>query len=315
MSLDPNKTYLVWSGTEFPNSTYANFRAPAGSTIDWGDGTVETFTTASTSVNTHTYTDGQTEHTIVISGLTNIYYNAFNRCNGLTSMTISNSVTVINDHAFENCDNLTSITIPNSVTDIRFSAFFSCSSLTSITIPEGITYIASRLFYWCSSLTNVIIPESVKTIYDDAFTNCVNLKQLILLPSTPPTLSSDAIPRRIQSIYVPQSSKEAYQTATNWNAYASKIVSDNIYMSFARFNQKNKEYIDKKINDNFNELSLENGTADVLVQTTDSNHSFKVMSDGRAKVQSAPVEDDDVVRLSEVSPILSDYVDDALLGG
>ena len=61
--------------------------------------------------------------------------------------------------------------------------------------------------------------------------------------------------------------------------------------------------------------NLENGTADVLVQTTDSNHSFKVMTDGRAKVKSAPTESDDVVRLSEVSSILSDYVDDTLLGG
>ena len=72
MSLDPNKTYLVWNGTEFPNSTNATFKAPAGSTIDWGDGTVETFDTASTAVNTHTYADGQTGHTIVISGLTSI---------------------------------------------------------------------------------------------------------------------------------------------------------------------------------------------------------------------------------------------------
>lgn len=61
--------------------------------------------------------------------------------------------------------------------------------------------------------------------------------------------------------------------------------------------------------------NIENGAADVLIQTTDSNHSFKAMSDGRAKVQSAPIENDDVVRLSEVSSILSDYVDDALLGG
>ena len=60
MSLDPNKTYLIWNGTEFPNSTIATFKAPAGSTIDWGDGTVETFATESTTVNTHTYTDGKT---------------------------------------------------------------------------------------------------------------------------------------------------------------------------------------------------------------------------------------------------------------
>ena len=48
-----------------------------------------------------------------------------------------------------------------------------------------------------------------------------------------------------------------------------------------------------------NALNIENGTADVLIQTTDTNHSFKVMTDGRAKVQTAPVEDDDVVRNKE----------------
>ena len=47
--------------------------------------------------------------------------------------------------------------------------------------------------------------------------------------------------------------------------------------------------------------NLENGTADVLIQTTDTNHSFKVMTDGRAKVQTAPVEDDDVVRNKELT--------------
>lgn len=47
-------------------------------------------------------------------------------------------------------------------------------------------------------------------------------------------------------------------------------------------------------------LNLENGTGDVLVQTTDTNHSFKVMTDGRAKVQAAPKDNDDVVRKSEL---------------
>lgn len=45
--------------------------------------------------------------------------------------------------------------------------------------------------------------------------------------------------------------------------------------------------------------NIENGAGDVLIKTTDSNHSFKVMTDGRAKVQSAPVEGDDVVRKIE----------------
>ena len=201
MSLAPNKTYLVWSGTEFPNSTSAAFKAPAGSTIDWGDGTVETFATASTTVNTHTYTDGKTEHTIAISGLTSI-----------------------GNEAFRYCSNLKSVTIGNGVTSIVVSAFRYCSNLKSVTIGNSVT-----------SIDNL------------AFSNCTKLTQLILFPSIPPTLGSNAIPSTIQSIYVQQSSKAAYQAATNWTAFANKIVSDNIYLSFVRFNQKNKEYINAKI--------------------------------------------------------------------
>lgn len=250
MSLDPNKTYLVWNGTEFPNSANAQFKAPAGSAIDWGDGTVETFDTASTSVNTHTYTDGKTEHTIAISGLTKVNYAAFASCSSLTSVTILNSVTSIGIMAFYSCRNLTSVTIGNSVTSISSSAFSGCSSLTSITIPNSVTSIG-----------------------DGAFDDCSSLVQLILFPSSPPTLGSGAIPDNVQSIYVQQSSKAAYQAATDWAAFATdpndKIVSDNIYLSFVRFNQKNKEYIDGKV-------------------------------DGLS---------------TEVAPILSDYVDDTLLGG
>lgn len=61
--------------------------------------------------------------------------------------------------------------------------------------------------------------------------------------------------------------------------------------------KKNEEKIEiKSLNSN-----LENGTGDVLIQTNDTNRSFKVMKDGRAKVQSAPVDDNDVVRELELN--------------
>ena len=70
------------------------------------------------------------------------------------------------------------------------------------------------------------------------------------------------------------------------------------------------------------DLNIEKGTGNVLVQTTDRDHSFKVMTDGRVKVKSAPIESDDVVRKSELdtkldkglipSQYLPSYVDDVL---
>lgn len=246
MSLDQNKTYLTWNGSEFPGSSHAQFKATSGSTIDWGDGTVEIFETASETVNKHIYTDGLAEHTIAISGLTEILDVAFSYCSSLTSVMIGNGVTSIGDYAFISCSSLTNVVIPNSVTSIGIQAFRFCRNLTSVTIGDSVTRIGDKTFENCSSLTSIVIPNSVTSIGALAFYGCSSLKQLILFPSTPPTLGSDAIPTNVQSIYVQQSSKAAYQAATNWNAFADKIVSDNMYLSFIRFNRKNKEYIDEK---------------------------------------------------------------------
>ena len=179
----------------------------------------------------------------------NIRNYAFSNCSSLTSITIPNSITSIGANAFNSCNSLTSIIIPSSVTSIGDSVFSFCSSLTSITIPNSVTRIDNSMFYNCSSLTSIIIPDSVTSIGDSVFSGCTKLKQLILFPSTPPTLGSSAIPSTVQSIYVQQSSKAVYKAATNWTAYASKIVENDIYLSLAQFKQKNKEYIDRKINE------------------------------------------------------------------
>ena len=105
--------------------------------------------------------------------VTSIGRNAFNGCNGLTSVTIPNSVTSING-AFHGCSGLTSVTIPNTVTSIGYDTFNGCSGLTSVTIPNSITNIGGYAFNGCSSLTSVSIPNSVTSIGDGAFSDCDN---------------------------------------------------------------------------------------------------------------------------------------------
>ena len=78
-------------------------------------------------------------------------------------------VTSIEEAIFQNCDGLTSITIPDSVTSIGKYAFSRCTSLTSITIPDGVTSVGYGAFYMCSSLTSITFRGNAPTLDDDVF--------------------------------------------------------------------------------------------------------------------------------------------------
>lgn len=199
---NPSKTYLIWKGSQFPNrGSSATFKAPAGCVIDWGDGNVETFGTASTVVNTHNYTDGIEYHLISLSNYTVFSDEAFSYCSGLTSITISSSVTSIGKKAFRGCTGLISIAIPDSVTSIGDSAFWDCSGLTSVIIGNGVTSIGNVAFFGCNKL-----------------------KIIRMSAINPPTLGSNAFETSIEKIIVPKSAINAYKSAAGWSIYADKIV-------------------------------------------------------------------------------------------
>ena len=82
-------------------------------------------------------------------------------------------VTAFEDRCFDDCSGLTSITISSSVTSLGRSCFSGCSGLTSITIPSSVTSLGDYCFSGCSGLTSITLPSSVTSLGDHCFDDCI----------------------------------------------------------------------------------------------------------------------------------------------
>ncbi len=115
---------------------------------------------------------------------------AFAGNDGITSVTIPNSITTIGDDAFVSCGNLKSVTIGNSVKTIGNSAFNGCRNLETVNLGNSVTSIGNDAFR-AASIKNIEIPSSVTTIGGWAFAECDDL-ETIEIPSSVETIGEYA---------------------------------------------------------------------------------------------------------------------------
>ena len=157
-----------------------------------------------------------------------IGYSAFRDCTNLTSVTLGDSVTTIDNCAFTNCKSLTNVTLGDSVTTIGYSAFEDCDSLKSVIIGKNVTTIGEEAFAGCKGLarvdisdigawcnisfnsyyanplylaknlyingelvTHLVIPNGVTTIGEYTFINCKNLTS-VTIPNSVDTIGYSA---------------------------------------------------------------------------------------------------------------------------
>ena len=156
-------------------------------------------------------------------GVTSMY-STFLGCKSLvTAPEIPSGVTDMRG-TFQDCSRLVNVPeIPSRVTSLS-STFKGCTNLVNApVIPSSVTDMYST-FDGCSSLvTAPEIPSGVKDMYG-TFGGCTSLKEVTFLHKTPPTYRNTLIDcSKLETIYVPDKSVDAFKTATGWSQFASNI--------------------------------------------------------------------------------------------
>ena len=98
---------------------------------------------------------------------------------GITSITLPDSIRIIKDYAFYSLDDLRSINIPDGV--ISIGAYgLADTAITSVTLPDSLTHLGDRSFSNCDSLTSIVIPDSVTSIGNSVFRSCDSLTSIVI---------------------------------------------------------------------------------------------------------------------------------------
>lgn len=196
---------------------------------NWGDGTYITKEQAAAVKSLGTKFKGNTTITEFMElgtfGVTSLDQYAFSGCSSLKKINLENIKTLAGYNFVSALDG-TEVRMPK-LSSIQNNQAFYKSGVTVLDFT-GSTFTATKDSFaeGSSRLTKVILPDTITNIGWNAFAYCKSLKTFIVLASTPPRFQSNTFvsTNSTFSIYVPDDSVEAYKTATNWVAYANRIL-------------------------------------------------------------------------------------------
>lgn len=147
---------------------------------------------------------------------------AFSGWTSVRTLVIEDGVETIGNGAFRGMTYLSSVTIPSSVTTFGHSVFANDTRLSSVTLSEGLEVIGAASFLYLPA-TALTLPSTINEIGTRAFEGS-SLQSLTCLATTPPTCGGSILSNNNACIiYVPAESVSAYQQASGWSTYASRI--------------------------------------------------------------------------------------------
>ena len=113
---------------------------------------------------------------------------------------------------FNSKENVTSISLPDTLKVLDSSSIYALTNLTGITLPEGLEIIGDYNFWLCDSLEELTIPSTVAYIGNNCFQDCGNLSSITFTGEVP-FIGTDCFGWLSDNItiYVPDDQFEAYQ--------------------------------------------------------------------------------------------------------
>ena len=97
----------------------------------------------------------------------------------LSQLIIHEGIRQLDDHALSKAPTLTSVTLPNSLEIIESSAFQQ-SYFTELQIPENVTYMGKQCMGACMQLEKIVIKAKNVTLANYLARNCPNLKEVYI---------------------------------------------------------------------------------------------------------------------------------------
>ena len=202
--------------------------------------------------------------------VTSIADYAFEHCDGVQSVTISNGVKSIGARAFSYCQSLERVTIPESVTSIDPTAFVESYRLTDInidgkneiykSIDGNVCSKDGKTFIMCApGKTIVDIPDSVTDIREDAFSDCKMLFSVTLSDGMTSIEDVFGSCENLRSITIPKNVKNINNSVfSNCKSIVEVVNNSSVYITYKDDNT-NSLYNDPYIFD------VHSGTSKLIV--------------------------------------------------
>lgn len=164
------------------------------------------------------------------------------------------TVSRIGDRAFFDGEGITSVTVPETVKAIGASAFENCRNLNELILSQGLEQIGERAFAKCPLLSTLFIPDSVRAVGSDAVFLCTGLTQVSLSESLLNATPSETIKQFYQNKEAVLEVRVSTRSAEKYVSYQSVASSSGLKDRIQNGQKCRIETGDEKLNKKVNEI-------------------------------------------------------------